>query len=62
MSSDKQDKETIYQTIKIHKTTLKLLRKLHAETDESILGLIDRLAKEEWYKIMDERLLNDLIE
>ena len=40
-----------YQTMRIWKETLKKLRRIYAETGESMIAIIDRLATEELAKL-----------
>jgi hypothetical protein len=40
-----------YQTTRIWKSTLKVLRYIRAETSESIVAIIDRLARQEWQRL-----------
>lgn len=40
--------EKRYTQLRIWRTTLTFLRRIHAETGESLISIIDRLAKKEW--------------
>ena len=42
-----------YVTFRLWKKTHKFLKRIHAETGESIIAIIDRLAREEWVRVKD---------
>ncbi len=44
-----------YQTIKIWKRTLKMLRNMYAETGEPMIKILDRLVEQEWQKSQEEQ-------
>jgi len=45
-----------YTQLRIWKTTLKKLRRIYAETGESMIATVDRLADQELARIADENV------
>lgn len=43
-----------YQVLRIWKTTHRILRQIAAQTDESLVELLDRLAREEQARIQEK--------
>lgn len=47
--------DVLHTTIRVWKKTQQTLRRIHAETGESIVAILDRLASEEYNKILSEK-------